>query len=254
MIKKLKYFLAIVFLSLLVSACSTKRNLTYFRDRARDTTFSIVKTEVEYLIKKGDILFITVSSEDIESTAIFNLSNTGGSNNSQVTTAPGYLVDEVGNINFPKAGQLQAQGKSKTALKNELETLLTTYLKNPIITIRNINYKVTLLGEVVRPGTYTTPNERMSLLEALSQAGDLTDFGRRDNVLLIREIGNKQEYFRLNLNDRSSIKNEFYYLQPNDVLYVEPIKSKKFRSSTFSQFGPLTISTISVLISILIRL
>jgi polysaccharide export outer membrane protein len=94
----------------------------------------------------------------------------------------------------------------------------------------------------------------MSLLEALSQAGDLTDFGRRDNVLLIREIGNKQEYFRLNLNDRSSIKNEFYYLQPNDVLYVEPIKSKKFRSSTFSQFGPLTISTISFLISILIRL
>jgi len=135
-----------------------------------------------------------------------------------------------------------------------LETLLTTYLKNPIITIRNINYKVTLLGEVVRPGTYTTLNERMSLLEALSQAGDLTDFGRRDNVLLIREIGNKQEYFRLNLNDRSSIKNEFYYLQPNDVLYVEPIKSKKFRSSTFSQFGPLTISTISFLISIIIRL
>ena len=135
-----------------------------------------------------------------------------------------------------------------------METLLTTYLKNPIITIRNINYKVTLLGEVVHPGTYTTLNERMSLLEALSQAGDLTDFGRRDNVLLIREIGNKQEYFRLNLNDRSSIKNEFYYLQPNDVLYVEPIKSKKFRSSTFSQFGPLTISTISFLISIIIRL
>jgi polysaccharide export outer membrane protein len=254
MTKGLYTYLLLIFLSIFTSACSSKRNLTYFKDLVRDSSYSIAKTDVEYFIKKGDILYISVSSEDIESTAIFNLPNSGGSNNNQFTNSPGYLVDETGNINFPKAGQVQASGKSKTVLKSELEKILTSYLKNPIVTIRNINYKVTLLGEVARPGTFTTPNERMSLLEALSQAGDLTDFGRRDNVLLIREIGNKQQYFRLNLNDRSSIKNEFYYLQPNDVLYVEPIKSKKFRSSTFSQFGPLTISTISFLISIIIRL
>ena len=254
MTKGLYIYLLLIFLGIFTSACSSKRNLTYFKDLARDSSYSIAKTEVEYSIKKGDILYISVSSEDIESTTIFNLPNSGGSNTNQFTNSPGYLVDETGNINFPKAGQVQASGKSKTILKSELEKILTSYLKNPIVTIRNINYKVTLLGEVARPGTFTTPNERISLLEALSQAGDLTDFGRRDNVLLIREIGNKQHYFRLNLNDRSSIKNEFYYLQPNDVLYIEPIKSKKFRSSTFSQFGPLTISTISFLISILIRL
>jgi polysaccharide export outer membrane protein len=149
-------------------------------------------------------------------------------------------------------GKIAASGKTKAQLKLEIEQSLQNYLKDPIVTIRNLNYKVTLLGEVARPGNYSTQNERLTILDALSQAGDLTDFGRRDNILIIREKGDQQEYHRINLNNRASLSDTYYYLQPNDIVYVEPIKSKKFKSSTLSQLGPFAISTISLVLSILI--
>jgi polysaccharide biosynthesis/export protein len=236
------------------SACTSTRKLNYFDDYTTASTFSIAKQGQSQPILKGDILYILVNSADLASNAVFNAVNFGGNlqgGNMVYSASPGYLVEEDGTLSFPKLGKIQAAGKDKATLKAELELALQPYLKDPSITIRYLNFRVTVLGEVARPGTYVSLNERMTLLEVIGQAGDLTDFGKRENVLLIRETDQEQQYHRINLNDRSSIAEEFYYLRPNDVLYIEPIKSKRFRSTNFSQVGPLTLSAISVLISTL---
>lgn len=252
-IKIVCYVICMIILSVSTS-CTSSRSLGYFADHNKDSTFNIAKVEITQNILKGDILYILVNSADLMSNAVFNAVNAGGSLQgvtSNFSQSPGYLVESDGTLTFPKLGKITAAGKTKASLKAELEKGLQLYLKDPSITIRNLNYKVTVLGEVTRPGTYTSLNERMTLLEALGQAGDLTDFGKRENVLLIRENDLEQEYHRINLNDRSSIKQDYFYLRPNDVIYVEPISSKRFRSSNFSQVGPLTISAVSLLISTL---
>ena len=252
-----KYLIYTVCLFTLItfSACKSRRNLSYFSDYAGETNFTITKTNKTAGLLVGDILYISVGSSDPESSAVFNSVNIGSSqltSNTQYQTSPGYLIDQDGYISYPKLGKIAASGKTKAQLKLEIEQGLQNYLKDPIVTIRNLNYKVTLLGEVARPGNYSTQNERLTILDALSQAGDLTDFGRRDNILIIREKGDQQEYHRINLNYRASLSDSYYYLQPNDIVYVEPIKSKKFKSSTLSQLGPFAISTISLVLSILI--
>ncbi|MCF8318717.1 MAG: polysaccharide export protein [Sphingobacteriaceae bacterium] len=229
--------------------------MSYFSDYSDKNSFTLTKTNKTPGLLIGDILYISVGSSDPESSAIFNIINSGslqGTSNNQYQTSPGYLIDQDGCITFPKLGKIAASGKTKSQLKLEMEKALLEYLKDPIVTIRNLNYKVTLLGEVARPGNYSTQNERLTILDALSQAGDLTDFGRRDNILIIREKGDQQEYHRINLNIRASIDDTYFYLQPNDIVYVEPIKSKKFKSSTLSQLGPFAISSVSLLLSILI--
>jgi polysaccharide export outer membrane protein len=244
-----------LFTFITLSACKSRRNLSYFSDYAGETNFTITKTNKTPGLLVGDILYISVGSSDPESSAVFNSVNSGSSQlspNLQYQTSPGYLIDQEGFITYPKLGKIVASGKTKAQLKLEIEQGLQNYLKDPIVTIRNLNYKVTLLGEVARPGNYATQNERLTILDALSQAGDLTDFGRRDNILIIREKGDQQEYHRINLNNRASLSETYYYLQPNDIVYVEPIKSKKFKSSTLSQLGPFAISTISLVLSILI--
>jgi polysaccharide export outer membrane protein len=245
---------ALLGLLIFFSACTSTRKLNYFDDYNADNAFSIAKIGQRQTILKGDILYILVNSADLASNAVFNAVNSGGNlqgANLQFSTSPGYLVEEDGTLSFPRIGKVMAAGKDKVALKAELELALLPYLKDPSITIRYLNFRVTVLGEVARPGTYVSLNERMTLLEVIGQAGDLTDFGKRENVLLIRETDQEQQYHRINLNDRSSIAEEFYYLRPNDVIYIEPIKSKRFRSTNFSQVGPLTLSAISVLISTL---
>jgi polysaccharide export outer membrane protein len=259
MIKKLlsklpRFGYALLGFLIFSSACTSTRKLNYFDDHNTDSSFSIAKQGQNQTILKGDILYILVNSADLASNAVFNAVNSGGNLqgvNLQYNFSPGYLVEEDGTLSFPKLGKVMAAGKNKASLKAELELALLPYLKDPSITIRYLNFRVTVLGEVARPGTYVSLNERMTLLEVIGQAGDLTDFGKRENVLLIRETDQEQQYHRINLNDRSSIAEEFYYLRPNDVLYIEPIKSKRFRSTNFSQVGPLTLSAISVLISTL---
>lgn len=251
------YIFYLLILFIFFASCTSSRKLSYFTDRQTDSSFTIPKSIAPQTILKGDILYIMVASADLASNAVFNSINNGGNmQNANViySNSPGYLVEEDGTFSFPRIGKISAVGKTKAHVKTELEQALLPYLKDPTITIRNLNYRITLLGEVTRPGIYTSLNERMTILEALGQAGDLTEFGKRDNVLLIRETELTQEYYRINLNDRSSIKPEFYYLRPNDVLYVEPINTKKVRSSNIGQVGPLALSSLSLLITLLLNL
>jgi polysaccharide export outer membrane protein len=228
----------------IVSSCSSPQELVYFNN-IQDTTLKAGSTGTEIKIQPDDILSITVSSLNPEATAIFNAPQ-----DTKSTVGAGYLVAENGTIQFPVLGHIKASGITKPQLAEMLTKELTDkkLLVDPIVTIRFINFKISVLGEVNKPGVYTIPNEKITLLEALSFAGDLTMYGKRDNVLLVRESesGNKT-IKRLNLSSSDIFTSPYYYLQTNDVVYVEPSKNKvsKERSATLL---PIIFSGVSLAI------
>ena len=175
---------------------------------------------------------------------------------SQYGLTVGYLVNDSGYIQFPFLGPIKAEGLTKAQLNKELVRLLTErkLLIDPIITIRHLNFRVSVLGEVTRPGVFTVPNEKISILEALGMAGDLTMYGKRSNVLLIREDGRgEKEIRRLDLGSKNLLTSPYYYLKSNDVIYVEPTKNKVQREKNLMVF-PIIISLTTLFIIVLDRI
>ncbi len=239
-------------LPLLLGSCSMHKHIPYFK--GLESTDSIIgATQHEARICPDDMLSITVSGIDPEVVAPFNLPVVAYmSPNSdklyQTPTFQPYLVDIDGNINFPILGKVKVGGLKKSEAIAHLKSLLDVYLNDPIITMQFMHYKITVLGEVARPGSYTISNERITLMEALGLAGDMTVFGRRDNVLLIREnTGGSKAFVRINLNSTDLLSSPYYYLQQNDVLYVEPNKTRL--SAAASVNVSLYLSAISTLAS-----
>lgn len=209
-------------------------------------------------IKPKDMLSITVVSTEPEASRIYNLvmpQMAEGSNQNMLQSQPAlqsYLVDNEGYIDFPVFGKIKVEGLTRSDLENLLHKKLASAFskESPIITIRITNYSVNILGEVQRPGRYETANERLTIFEGLALAGDLTIYGKRDNVKVLREKadGTKQ-YITLNLNDKNIIYSPAYYLEQNDVVYVEPNKSKS-RSSNYGAAETFGISSLSVLLTL----
>jgi polysaccharide export outer membrane protein len=251
-------FFAFISSLLLFTSCGFNKQLAYFRSTT-DTSISVSQKDFEPIIQTGDILFIGVNSLDPVSSALFNFSTTGISSGPGVTsttvlpanTTIGILVNTDGTIELPKMGKITAQGKTKDQLRTTLTQALQPYLKEPSVTIRFMNYRVTILGEVNRPGTLPILNERVSVLEALGLAGDLTMYGNRNNILLIHENNGVKEMKRLTLNDYSIFSSPYYYLQSNDVLYVEPNKAKAYISSPVAVLLPALTTSISLLVLVL---
>jgi polysaccharide export outer membrane protein len=206
------------------------------------------------VIQNNDLLSITVSSLNPEASAVFN--TPGGANNSNsnaqptATTTPanGYLVDGEGNIQFPFLGTVKVSGMTKEELKDKLTKSLVDkkLLVDPIITVRFLNFKVTVLGEVAHPTVVTVPSESITLLEALGLAGDLTIYAQRDNVLVIRDEDGKKVTHRLNLNNTELFSSPYYYLKSNDVVYVEPNKAKVASTSRSQMWIPILLSALSL--------
>jgi polysaccharide export outer membrane protein len=229
---------------------------------------------VEPVIRKGDILSIIVFSDNPSATQIYNqsiittpttrssgsgsvggsssvASGTGSAASSGISgtnpSSPGYQVDEDGNIMFQGIGLIHVEGLTKAKLKDTLDARLMPFLKHPYYSIRFLNYKFTMLGEVARPGLVSIPGERVNLLEAIAMAGDLTVYGRRDNVLVIRENNNKREFARLDLTKPDIMKSPYFYLQQNDVVIVEPNRKKAIASDvTTSRNISLAASVLSM--------
>jgi len=258
-VKKLIYFVVLV--AILVG-CKSNEKVAYFRPVPGTVADAKEYPVPEPVVRSGDILIITVNSRTPEAAVPFNLpllpsNNTnsytfsGGSNVSYGVSIQNYLVDNQGYIQFPILGKLKVIGKTK----NEVTTMLfdaihPEYIKDePIVLVRMGNFKISVLGEVNRPGSYVIDNERISIVEALSLAGDLTVYGRRDNVLLIRESGGRREMIRLDLRNENLINSPWYYLQQNDALYVEP-NEPKARSSSIGSAETLSISVVGTLISL----
>jgi polysaccharide export outer membrane protein len=229
----------------LFSSCTSSKHIAYF-DNLADTSFAS-KAIKDLAIQNNDILSITVSSLSSEASAVFNTNTVSNSPNAQLIG--GYLVNPDGNIQMPILGTIKAAGLTKGQLKDFITNsiLEKKLLIDPIVNVRQVNFRVTVLGEVLRPSVIPVPSEKISLLEALGLAGDLTIFGKRENVLLIREEGGKKQLRRIDLSSKNFFLSPYYYLQPNDVVYVEPRKAKISSASISRQWVPTIISAISII-------
>jgi polysaccharide export outer membrane protein len=243
-VKKNNFFknwvnLAIYFLILAsVSSCA-KRNLVYLSDLPTTSNLETpIKNYSQPKIQTEDILNITVSSLNAESNVLFNNVLLPSNANSGMTIASklneGYLVDKSGAINFPVIGKIMLVGLTKEQATEKLTAEIRAHVKNPIVNIRFVNFKITVIGEVKSPATFTLNTEKVSVLEALGLAGDMTAFGKRENVLIIREDGGIRRTGRINLNNKDVLNSPFYYLQQNDIVYVEPANRAKLAETAQS--------------------
>lgn len=258
--RKLKRLTLGVLLAFLLVSCQSYKKVPYLQDTAlvSDTAQSVRQAGVKVMPK--DLLAIVVSSSTPELAAPFNLVNsnigsgTPGKTTGQGTTSSAsqqYLVDNQGNINFPMLGEIHVGGLTKLEIENLIIEKLKVYLKEaPIVTVRIVNYRISVLGEVSAPGSFMVSNEKINLLEALAMAGDLTIYGMRDNVKLIRTgQNNKREIITLDLNKAETVMSPYYQLQQNDIVYVTPNKTKAKNSDIGASTG-LWLSGVSVVLSI----
>jgi polysaccharide export outer membrane protein len=237
-----------------LSSCADSKKFVYF-EGIKDGTLKTAYPNVESVIQKNDLLSITVSSANAAASAIFNAPNESTPTTSSATSyantlTVGYLVNSSGDIQFPVLGKVHAAGLNKTQLQNLLAQQLVDQkqLVDPIVTIRHLNFRVSVLGEVAKPGVFTTPNEKLSLIEALSFAGDITIYGKRDNILLIREDDKGEKILkRISLTSRDLFTSPYYYLKSNDVIYVEPSQNRVAKERS-QQLIPVVLSVISLLI------
>lgn len=254
-------FLALV-LFLFLSSCSVKK-IVYFNDLDPDTALVLKQAAAftEPVIQSDDILSITIQTLDPSTAAVANQSvavqAVGASSATNVGSQviSGFLVDKDGFIHMALIGKVNVKGLTTYQARERITVLASQYYKDPTVQVRFANFKVTVLGEVTRPATYTVPNERVTILDALGLAGDLTIFGKRENVLLVRDQGGQKELVRLNLNDSEVLRSPYFYLRQNDVIYVEPGKAKAAannaaRTQTYAIIG----SILSVLIIAVSRL
>ena len=246
------YFSILGFLLLcLLNSCVNVKKLTYFNTVSRDSTATIQTLLEEPKIKKNDILQINIFTLDETITRIMNPN--GSINSGMVPGAVvGYLVDENGIIKLPLIGALKVEGLTKRDLSALLtdEILNKKIAKDPVVSVRIANYQVTVLGEVAKPGVLPVPNERITLPEALGAAGDLTIYGKRDNILLIREVDGKRIYKRFSLNEQQIFDKDIYNLQNHDIIYVEPNKAKAETSDNTLQYVSVGIAITSLLVLI----
>lgn len=239
-----------IILAVFLYSCGSRQDIVYFQDA---DLAAISKPIENYspIIKPDDALTITVSSLDIEGVRPFNLtvvSYTDNDGDIGRTTLQSYLVDSNGNIDFPVLGTLKLAGLNRIQATAMIKDMLKEYINNPIVIIRNVNFKVSVLGEVRNPGVFTIQNDRITILEALALAGDLTINAERHNVMVVREEGNKKTYNRVNLTSEELFNSPMYYLTQNDVIYVTPNNSR-VRGSTIGPSTNTTLSAISILLT-----
>ncbi len=241
------------------SNCTPTQNAVYFYNATDSGVVSRNINLEEPFIQKNDLLSISISSLNAEATAIFNAPNTQATSTSTSTgstSAGGYLVNSEGNVQMPILGNVKAEGLTKRQLKASITQMINEkkLLVDPIVTIRHLNYEVSIIGEVGKPTVINVPSEKISLLKALGIAGDITIYGKKHNVLLIREEEGKRTINRINLNDEKFLTSEFYYLKPNDVVYVEPNERKIKNANRNQQLLPTILSGLSIIAIIVTNL
>lgn len=247
---------AILLLAFQLSSCVNTRKATYFND-VGNLSFPEIFEDGDPILQENDILSISVSSLNPEAAKIFNATNVTATQTSSstgtTTQASGYLIDKEGIIRFPLLGRIKAAGMSKKGLREEITQQLIDkkLLLDPIVDVRFLNYRVSVLGEVKNPSVLTIPNEKVTILEALGLAGDLTIYARRDNVLLIRNEDGIKKTRRIDLTSGEIFTSPYYYLRSNDVIYVQPNKSKVASSGRATQWLPVVISALSLVIVVL---
>ncbi|MBG6187879.1 polysaccharide biosynthesis/export family protein [Flavobacterium sp. CAN_S2] len=248
----MKYFFLLkktipFFFLVLLFSCASKKDMIYYQDI--DTLTAQEKSpSYEIKIQPDDLLMISVSAEDPEIAKAFSL-NTSSETTAGASAGSVYLVDANGFIDFPTLGKMKVSGLSRTEVLQLLDGKLSQYIKKPIVSLRITNFKVSVQGEVVAPGTFPVSSERITLIEALTMAKDLSVYGKRNNILIIREVDGVKTFNRVDITSASFMNSPFYYLAQNDVVYVEPNQNKINVSAVNPSTG-LIFSVISILITL----
>lgn len=247
----------------LLSSCSAKRNLVYLSDIADTAAYSAAITNMrEPRIQHGDILSITINNVDPETSNLFNkgILPVGTSNPLQGNTSltaqniEGYLVDKTGSINFPSVGKIKLEGLTPEEAVGKITTAVGTLVKNPIVNVRFLNFKVTVIGEVNKPGVFNVTNNKLNVLEALGLAGDMTMYGRREDIWVMHEENGNRKITHINLNSRNALQSPAFYLQQNDVVYVKPDKMKEKQARTDTKTLSIIVAAATVITVIISRL
>ena len=255
---KIRKIVLISIAGALLTGCTSYKKVPYMQDPEAVNSYGLEIPLYDAKIMPKDLLSITVNTTDPQAAAPFNLTVQTPLNaaiaNINTTTQPSlqqYLVNNEGEIDFPVLGKLKVGGLTKNEAENMIREGLKPYLKEtPIVTVRMSNYKISVLGEVTKPGTFTVSNEKVNVLEALAMAGDMTVYGVRDNVKLIREDAQgKRQIVMLDLTKSDLVLSPYFYLQQNDILYVTPNKTKA-KNSDIGNTTTITISATSILVSI----
>jgi len=257
--RKFFYLVATLFF---MSSCNSYRQLPYFQDLKSDSTISEEVNNYSPLkIQKDDLLAINVSSLNQEASAIFNVGNTtsaaAGVTGSMITRENnnnGFMVDQNGNIQLPLLNSIKVEGLTTAEARELIQEKLKVYLKEPVVGLRLVNFKVSVLGDVARPGVFPSQSEKVSITDALSLAGDLNITAISKNVLLVREIQGKRQYIKIDLTNRNLFSSPYFYLQNNDLIYVQPGKSKYANADASYRNISLLLSALSVITLIITRL
>ena len=257
-----KKSLIILLFPLILTGCQSYKKVPYLQDALQQTATADTNVPDMSLydarIMPKDLLTIVVScpaepelAEPFNLTVATPASNTGSKSLTSQPALQQYLVDNDGNVEFPVLGTIHLGGLTKGEAEQYIkDKLKPQFRETPIVTVRMVNYKISVIGEVGRPGTFTISNEKVNILEALAMAGDMTIYGIRDNVKLIREDNNgKREIITLNLNDQDILQSPYYYLQQNDILYVTPNKTKA-KTSNISASTTIWFSVVGSLVSL----
>ncbi|MFC4633324.1 polysaccharide biosynthesis/export family protein [Dokdonia ponticola] len=251
----IKLSLCILSISLVFTSCVSNKKLLYLQD-IEQIIDNPTNTNYNITIKSNDLLTIQVSALNPESVLVYNqslitkppINGVATQNNGQQPQT--YIVSKEGTIEFPEMGSIKLSGLTIDEATEKMKELVSKYVKNPIVNIRIVNFKVTVLGEVQRAGTFPINDQRVTILEALGLSGDMTIFGNRNEVKVIREVDGLKTYGELDITSASIINSPFYYLQQNDVVIVSPNRAQ-IQSSSFNRNTGVYISLAGIIISVL---
>lgn len=252
-----RFFLILsVGVGLFLTSCNTAKKVPYFHNIS-DSVNTVSRVPhgsfAEPRIAPKDILQVHIQTIDPQTHNVFNQNSTTETVGFQQTT--GYLVDKEGYIELPVVGRLKVEGLTTTEAKKVIREKAGRYYKEPVVNVRFSNFYVTLLGEVANPGRYIVTNEKVSVIDALGMAGDMTVYGRRDNIMLIREENGEKIFVRYNMNDTEFLNSPYFYLNSGDVLYIEPNKAKSRTATTDvskDRYFTLGASVLSLAVSIIL--
>lgn len=241
----MKNHVILLLLGLLIASCVPHKDVIYFHDLENKPSGEIpIPTAGILKLQPTDLIEISITSASRGTNEYFMKS---GSEVDRKYAGNTYQISRLGTIDLPLVGEVFLSGKTIEEAEDIIKSELINYLQKPSVNIRMVSFQITILGEVNAPGIYDIPDASVTLLEALGYAGDLTIFGKRDNVLLIRSSENGKQYHRINLNDSKSLNSEFFHLQNNDVIYVEPSKGLTSRDDNAYRIIPIALSSLTFL-------
>lgn len=246
--------IVLFFAACLALACASSKDIVYFQD-IDEVNLAKLTTEYEAVIKKDDRLTIVVSGPDKTVTAPYNLTlgemtgSSSGSTNPESATLS-YLVDSRGDIDFPILGRIHVEGMTRNQLVEYLTAEIGRDVKDPIVYVSFRNFKITVLGEVRSPGTYTIDSEKINILQALGRAGDLNLTAQRDGIILLREENGVEKHYKIDLKNSSLLDSPYFFLQQNDVLYVPPSATRVATATTATGIWSVVLSSVTTTVAL----